>query len=133
MKAMGVDVEDPKARQAAAVILEQTMSMSSSPYPAPDMLAEYPPEIAARIIATIDQQIAHRQALERETVMGSERRQDRGQMFAFIISASSFVAAGGLFLAGLPAWVSVAAMVLGIGGPNTASVLVRLMDKRRRD
>lgn len=135
LKAMGVDIDDPAATRVASMVLERTMSMSSSPYPSPDMLAEYEnrfrPGFADKILATIDQQTAHRQGLEREMVQRAERRKDRGQVFAFSIAILSFVAAGLFHLIGVSGWVLVMGLVLGVGGPSTAMVLARKLDDRR--
>ncbi|HEV7286319.1 MAG TPA: hypothetical protein VGN75_15800 [Kaistia sp.] len=125
----GIDTSSPeKILKAIAV----TTSMSRSPWPSADMLAEYREfdrSLPDKLIAELKGQSEHRRRLEGERQSRSENRQDRSQRYAFIIAIVGILAAGGFSLAGAPTALAVTIVVAAIGGPNTATVLARLIDR----
>lgn len=125
----GINTRNPhEIREAIAI----STSMSRSPWPSADMLAEYSefdPELPGKLINELQGQSAHRRALEAERQTRSEKRQDRAQRNAFIIAVLGILAAGGFSLAGVPTVLTVTIVVSAIGGPNAATVLARLIDK----
>lgn len=131
------DIRSPEIIRALGMSLRKSMSISASPYASPKVLRAYDEEyrqgFSDKVVQTIDNQIAHRQALERAQVLGAERRKDRGQVFGFAVALGSFVAAAVFHLIGMPAWISFGAMVLGIGGPSAAIVAARALDRRREE
>src|SRR4051812_45248562 len=84
---LGLDMRQNPEQIRRAV--RMAMSISSSPYPSADMLAEYRdkgfPELPDKVIATIDQQTQHRQSLERAQVEGAQGRLNRAQYGAITI------------------------------------------------
>jgi len=132
---LGVDTTDPKAVATAQLVMAQTTSMSSSPYPSPAMLRDYDEhyrkDFSERIIDRIDAQTIHRQCLERLRVDRSERRKDRAQWNALIISVGGLGIAGAIALTGGSAWIASIIAIVAVGGPNTATVLARWLDRGR--
>lgn len=133
--ALGVDVAGPP-QDMLALVHSMTRSMSASPYTSPEMLGEYRdkgfPELVDKIINTIDQQNVHRQSLETIQTKGAEARENRGQLGAQIIAGTGLIGAliGGHF--GVPTWICVVVVVVSIGGPNTATIVARFLDRGDR-
>jgi uncharacterized membrane protein len=125
-----VGIDSP---EKAAAVMAITASIPHSPFPAPDVLRaydDYRPGMGAEVVEHIREQTRHRQALERERVDGSEKRQNRAQRNAFIIGTLSlFVSAGAAYYS---TFVAAIIVIVGIGGPATATIAARLLDRLTR-
>ena len=118
-----------------AFVAKITSSRSASPYSSAGMLEEYVnrgfPNLPEKIIQAIDQQVAHRQELERFITISREKRENRAQLGAIAIGVL------GLLLASFCGYLGVSSLVCGtiavaaIGGPNAATILARWMDRMR--
>lgn len=101
------------------------------PIPPAEMLAEYDriqPGLAKQIIGWTEKQQSHRQHLEIVTTQGSERRQDRSQTYAFVVAVAGILGAATVGIFGN--WVAAAFIVVAcVGGPATASILARWLDR----
>lgn len=133
LAAEAIASEDP-ARLLA--FFETVTSVSASPYPSARMLAQYVeqgmPDLVAKIVATIDEQVAHRQRLERQREAGSQNRQNLAQLGAFALGV---VGTAGALVAGyfgVPPVICIVAVVMSVGGPNAATVVARLIDRADR-
>lgn len=119
--------------EKAAAVIAVTASISRSPFPGPDMLRaydEYRAGMGAEVVEHVRDQTRHRQALERQRVDGSEGRQNRAQRNAFIIGALSlFVSASAAYYS---TFVAAVIVIVGIGGPATATIAARLLDRLTR-
>jgi uncharacterized membrane protein len=105
-----------------------------SPYPLASTLrayAAFDPDLVKRVLDNTDLQIAHRHQMERDLMTVSERRRDRGQIFAFTVAMSGTVGAFVAGYLGVPSLVCVVAIVFCIGGPNAATILARVLDRRQ--
>ncbi len=111
------------------------MSISRSPYPAPDMLFAYEPQrpgFADRIINVIDEQRAHRQRLEIQASDRENARLDRAQRNAFVIGAIGLIGAifGGYL--GIDRWICITVATVAVGGPNAATIISRFIGPNSR-
>lgn len=131
LKKLGVDLQQPEQVMQFAATFQT--SVSSSPYPSPDMLFAYDPHkpgFSNDIIAVIDGQRHHRQQLEVERTRRRERHLDVAQRNAFIVAILGiFLAAGGSF-AGVDKSVCIAIALISVGGPNAATVISRFVKPR---
>lgn len=128
---LGINEDDPRAKIVLTEV--QTLVSYRGPIPPPHMLADYDeiyPGLATRIITAWDEQRAHRQRLESQTVSGSETRMDRSQHNALIVSLVGLLIAGAVGIWG--SWVAAAIIALvAVGGPSAATVLARYMPPLR--
>lgn len=129
---------DPEDRISVTQIstLLANVSMSRSPYPSAEMLAEYErfqPGFADRIIDKIDKQTEHRQTLEMLGAQGDERRKNLGQWFGFITAVLGILAAALLSFFSNGWIVPTVIALVAVGGPPTASVLARALDRFKND
>ena len=128
---LGADVtKDPERLRA---VIEMAASVSASPYPSADMLAAYVanglPELVDKVVGTINQQVAHRQSLERLRAEGVERRQGRAQWGAVILGVIGTLGAlGGAYLS-VPPLVCIVVAIVAVGGPNAATIVGRILDR----
>lgn len=130
---LGVDVAKLSPQKMQALVMAMTQSTSASPYSSAEMLQEYRdrgfPEIADKVILTIDQQIAHRQQLEVFATQQREYRENRAQWGALLIAIAG--TGGALFAGyvGVSSYVCGICIVVSVGGPSTATVAARLLDR----
>lgn len=129
----GFDITKKKPAEVQAFVQVLSRSMSSSPYTSAAMLEDYVkrgfPDLPGRVLEAIDIQRDHRIALEQATTSGSERRRNRSQIFAQVLGCGSVIGAliGGYYQ--VPTTICIAVVVVGVGGPNAATILGRVMDK----
>jgi hypothetical protein len=86
-EALGVDLTRPEGVERLIATLD--MSVSHSPYPAPEMptsYEQYRQGSSQQVIAAIDEQRRHRLALEDLESKRHEERLDRAQRNAFFVS-----------------------------------------------
>lgn len=108
---------------------------SSGPLPAPGLLREYEqinPGLAQEIVSWTRTQQTHRQSLEQLQTKEAEKRQNRSQLFAFAVALTGIIASSCVAYFGQSAattWFAVVAVLACVGGPATASVLVRYLDR----
>jgi hypothetical protein len=86
-------------------------------------------ELVPKIIESIDRQVAHRQALEETCTLRSERREDRAQIGAQVLSVLGLLASLYAGYKGVSSWVCGIGIVVSIGGPNAATIVGRFLDK----
>lgn len=132
LRSLGVDPagapEEVRARVATL-----TMSISGSPYPSGEILDDYYrrglPQVAERILSTIDGQRAHRQRLEEANAAEGHRRLRYAQRSASALGMTSIIGAlvGAHF--GVPTAVCVIVAVVGVGGPNAATILAPIIKR----
>lgn len=128
-EASGSETAVTDAQDVLAVL---SASLSESPWPSAAVLHEYAsldPSFPRELIAEFKAESALRRELERTRTLGSEARQDRAQTYAAGLAIAGMVLAGGFHLLGGSVYLSIAIVVLAIGGPSTATVLARLADK----
>jgi len=89
------------------------------------------PDLVARVLERIDAETDHRRRLELKLVAWNERRLDLAQIMAFMVAISGTVGAFVAGYLGVPSLVCVAAIVFCIGGPNAATILARVLDRRQ--
>ena len=132
---VGIDMRQDPAQVRAAVV-RMAMSISHSPYPSADMLAEYRdkgfPELATKVIATIDQQTAHRQSLERTQVNGAQSRLLWAQRGAMALGFFGIGAAAIAAYFAVSTTVCVTIVIVAVGGPNAATVVGRILDRTKK-
>jgi uncharacterized membrane protein len=105
-----------------------------SPYPPADVLATcvaIEPDLVARALERIDAETDHRRRIELKLVARNECRLDLAQIMAFVVALSGTVGALVAGYLGVPSAVCIAAIVFCIGGPNAATVLARVLDRRQ--
>ena len=130
---LGFDISKQNPESIQQIVQILSASMSRSPYTSAEMLEDYVrrgfPDIPAKVIKSIDKQREHRQELEKSTTAGSEKRQNRAQLAAQVLSFSSVAGAliGGFY--GVPPSICAVVVIVGVGGPNAATVLSRVVDK----
>jgi hypothetical protein len=130
-----VDVATLTPEKMRAFVTAITGSISSSPYSSAEMLQEYVqrgfPDLPEKVVRAIDQQVAHRQSLEKTVTQNQERRENRAQWGAQILSVLGL---SGSLLAGyvgVPPAICIVAIVVSIGGPNAATIVARVLDRLR--
>src|SRR5579862_2888708 len=98
--AMPAPPQPPSVQRSALQIHQQVSATSwSGPLPAPADLEHYNrvfPGCAERIMAMAESQSAHRQSLEKATVLGNLRQATRGQYIGAFLAA--FATLGGVYL-----------------------------------
>jgi hypothetical protein len=90
------------------------------------------PDLVAKTISTIDEQIAHRQRLERQREEGSRTRRNLAQLGALILGVFGTLGALMAGYYGVPSSICIAVVVMSVGGPNAATVVARLLDRVER-
>ena len=126
----GLDLTKSEIQAVVTTLLHE--SKFSGPLPPASMLAEYDavrPGLAQEIIGWAQQQQAHRRGLELMAFRGSESRMNRAQVFALVVALASLAAGLGAAYFGANS-VAMAFALVGIGGPSTATVLARILDRR---
>jgi uncharacterized membrane protein len=131
----GFDItSDPPERLRQ--IVSMAASISSSPLPSPEMLEDYRargfPELIDKIISIVDEQREHRLSLEKAQFESAEKRKNFAQKSAALIGFLSLAGSliGGYF--GVPYAICIAVAVIGVGGPSTATVVSRMLDKSNK-
>ena len=105
-----------------------------NPYPPPEVLAAYAAietGLLARILDRIDAETTHRRSLEQVLVSRTEDRTDRSQTMAFIVALGGTVGALVAGYLGVSSAVCITVLVFCIGGPNAATILARILDRRQ--
>lgn len=147
--ALGIDLTASSDILIARI--SATIEASSSPYTSAEMLEDYVrrgmPDVKDRVLDTIDeerhwrhareeQEQAHRHAMERAAadqtatkIVEEHAQQRRSQRNAFIIALSSLPAAMASEWLGFSNAFCISLIVIGIGGPSSATILARIMDK----
>lgn len=123
----------PESRRAAFVGPTPS-DFAPSPYPPADVLATYvaiEPDLVARVLERIDAETDHRRRIELKLVSRNERRLDLAQIMAFVVALSGTFGAFAAAHIGVPSAVCIAAIVFCIGGPNAATILARVLDRRQ--
>lgn len=134
-ESLGVDVTKESPERVRELIAMRA-SISSSPYPSPEMLAEYAargfPDLVPKIISVIDTQRQHRQEHEKKRTDGSETRLNRSQMSATTLGFFGLAGAlvGGYFH--VPTWICIVVALISVGGPNAATVISRIVDRMNK-
>lgn len=134
LEEIGVNIKDPAQVRQALLSINATASISRSPWPSADMLVEYrefDPDLPYRLIGELQTQAEHRRSLETKRTDGSEARLDRAQRNAFIIAVLGVLAGGGFSLLGAPLGLTMTIVIAAVGGPSTATVLARVIDKSK--
>lgn len=128
---LGFDTSDPERLRALVGVV--SMSVHHGPIPPADMLEAYEnaaPGTAAKIIEWADEQMGHRHQLEEQQTRGDEKRMDRAQRYTLTLAIVGLIIAGVTSVWG-NAWVAAVIAIVAVGGPNTATVLSRLIDRLR--
>jgi uncharacterized membrane protein len=133
LRSSGIDPNNPDVVRTAELTLQITSL--SLPLPPPEVLSEYErsfPGLVNRLIAWTDEQRKHRFRLEARRAEREERRLDRAQIFAAIISIvglalSAYVStAASSFGYAVSNWIVPCVIaVVAIGGPTAAVYLAR--------
>jgi hypothetical protein len=84
----------------------------------------------SEVMEWIKEQSRHRRCLERKRVIGSEKRLDRAQTNSLIVALSGILVAAAT--AYFNAWVGAVTAIVAVGGPSTATVIARILDKVNR-
>jgi uncharacterized membrane protein len=124
LRKAGLDPADPNTR---ALELTLMMYSGSLPFIPPPILREYEeifPGLGARLVEWTETQRAHRQALERTRTDGAERRMNRGQVWAGLVSLVGLPCSCAVGIWGNWFVASVIAIVC-VGGPTAAVYLAR--------
>lgn len=127
----GIDTRNPELVQQ---FVSASLSLSRSPWPSPDMLAQYEnfrPGLSESLIQEIRRQTEHRQSLELLKVQGSERRQYLALWTAFFVAMSGILAAALGSLVGAKPMVLMVIVIAAIGGPSVALILARLLNMKQ--
>ncbi|NBC32797.1 MAG: hypothetical protein GVY13_09000 [Alphaproteobacteria bacterium] len=129
----GLNIQDPQILKAVSMMASRS-SISRSPYPSAEMLREYESfktGLSDHVISTIDEGIKARNRHNVQCDLLEERRKNRGQWAGILLSFFGVSIASGLnYLTG--GWVLPAVIVIAcVGGPGTATVLARYLDKMR--
>jgi uncharacterized membrane protein len=133
LRKRGIDLQNPSVRQAVRVTASVTLTQG--PIPSAQALAEYEdvrPGLVDQIIGWADAQIKHRMNRENYASERAERRLDRSQRNAFILGSVALILAGALAYLGSGGWVPTVIAVVGVGGPNAATLLSRLIKPPHR-
>jgi uncharacterized membrane protein len=88
---------------------------------------DYRPGTGAEIMEWIKQQTQHRQSLERTRTTGSESRLNRAQKNSLIVGLLGILVAA--VTAIWSGWVAAVIAIVAVGGPSTATVLARILDR----
>lgn len=107
---------------------------SQSPWPSPGMIKEYQdlnPKLARDLIVELKKEAAARRERDRRREVESDKRQNRSQYFAFTLATLGVVAAGVFGYLGVSDYVCITIVLVAIGGPNTATVIARRIDRAK--
>ncbi|MEI8396066.1 MAG: DUF2335 domain-containing protein [Rhodospirillaceae bacterium] len=125
------EIEDQSQRllKSIAVI---SATVSGSPWPSAEILQsynDYDPTVAKALIEEYKAESSHRRELERARIMGSEARLHAAQRNSLILALIGILLAGWLSYLHVSDLFIVALVIMAIGGPSSATVLSRLLDR----
>lgn len=128
---------DKDTQRVVATRIEQRLTQIA-PIPPPSMLAEYDryfPGLGRELIEAWKGQQQHRQALERETTAGSEKRSNRAQHYALVVAIAAIIGGVilGLYGSAWAAGAAVAIVIAGVGGPAAAAIFARSFGDSKAD
>lgn len=131
---VGGDLSDNKQKVVAR--LKRTIAHYQGPIPHPQILKEYDnvhPGLARQIVESWKNQGEHRLKLEEHFFTNRERRSNRSQFFALLLSIFGILTAAFLASTGGNTYVAVTIVILAIGGPHAALSLVRHFERKQDD
>lgn len=122
---------------------ELELRLSSSPIPDPIELANYEavvPGLANRIVASVENQSAHRIEMEKKVIEGNEEARKKGQNRSFIITLVTIIAGTAITIIPvilgipMPLVYILSGSIVTISGPTTLTIVfVAGKEKNSRD